>query len=72
MDRAFVARMAGAAGCSRRTLALIRNINMARQLLTDIPAEDFRRLGDVISRRCLQTARRIYRGDLEFILLTNL
>ena len=72
MDRAFVAQLAGEAGCSGQTLALIRNINMARQLLTDIPAEDFRRLGDVISSRCLQTARRIYRGDLEFILLTNL
>ena len=72
MDRDFVTRLAKETGCSRQTIALIQNINMARQLLTDIPAEDFQRLKDIISRLCFQTARRIYRGDLEFILLTNL
>ncbi len=72
MDRQFVTRLAEETGCSKQTIDLIQNINMARQLLTDIPSDDFQRLSDIISRLCLQTARRIYKGNLEFILLTNL
>lgn len=72
MDRRFVVRLAEESGCSSRTIGLIQHLNMARQLLTDIPAEDSRRLGDIISRLCLRTVRRIYKGELEFILLTDL
>ncbi|MBQ7180195.1 MAG: cobalamin biosynthesis protein CbiD [Bacteroidaceae bacterium] len=72
MDRQFVTSLAHQAGCSNRTIGLIGGINMARQLITDLPVQDFERLGEVISRLCRETAGRIYSGELEFILLTNL
>ena len=72
MDRQFVSRLAQEAECSAQSIGLIANINMARQLITDLPPSDLERLSALISRRCHATASRIYGGELEFILLTNL
>jgi len=72
MDRDFVSRLARKSGCSQESIRLIQDINMARQLLTDLPPDDFKRLSTLISSLCLQTAKRLYHGSLEFILLTNL
>ena len=72
MDRQFVTRLAKEAGCSDSTIALIQSINMARQLLTDIPHKEFQRLAAIISHYCKRTAQKIYHGNFEFILLTNL
>lgn len=72
MDRDFVSSLARQVGCSPETLTLIRNMNMARQLLTDLPPGQMELLRPIIERKCMQTASAIYQGDLEFILLMNL
>lgn len=72
MDRDFVSAMAKAAGCSYRTIEIIENINLARQLLTDLPREEFLLFRPMIIEKCLETCKRVYSGDLEFILLDSL
>lgn len=72
MDREFVTELALEVGCSQGTINLIQDINMARQLLTDIPQEDYQKLKPIIVTKCIETCKRIYSGDLEFILLDSL
>jgi len=72
MDREFVTELALEVGCSQQTLTLIQDINMARQLLTDIPTTDYQLLKPIIEKKCIETAQKIYSGDLEFILLDSL
>jgi len=72
MDRDFVTEMARQAGCSQPALGIIQEINMARQLITDLPCADYALLKPIIIDKCLQTCKRIYTGELEFILLDSL
>jgi hypothetical protein len=72
MDRDFVAELARQVGCSQQTLDIIQEINMARQLITDLPRVDYELLKPMIVDKCLQTCKRIYTGRLEFILLDSL
>lgn len=72
MDREFVTSLAVEVGCSAQTLAQIQHINMARQLLTDLPPGEFLKLKPLIIKKCIETCRKIYFGDLEFILLDSL
>lgn len=72
MDREFVTLLAQEVGCSAHTIHLIQGINMARQLLTDLPRSEYELLKPLIIRKCIETCRRIYSGDLEFILLDSL
>ena len=72
MDRDFVTALARQVGCSHQTLDIIQEINMARQLITDLPRADYELLKPIITEKCLETCRRIYTGSLEFILLDSL
>jgi len=72
MDRDFVAELARQVGCSQQTLCIIQEINMARQLITDLPRADYELLKPIITEKCLETCKRIYTGSLEFILLDSL
>ena len=72
MDREFVTGLALEVGCSAETLRLIQDINMARQLLTDLPSEQYRLLKPLIIKKCIQTCTPIYTGELEFLLLDSI
>lgn len=72
MDRDFVTDLARQVGCSQQALSIIQEINMARQLITDLPRADYELLKPIIVDKCLQTCKRIYSGRLEFILLDSL
>ncbi len=72
MDREFVTELATEVGCTQATIDLIQDINMARQLLTDIPEDEYNKLKPIIVNKCIETCKRIYSGDLEFILLDSL
>jgi len=72
MDRDFVTGLALQAGCSAHSIAFIQEINMARQLLTDLPRADYELLKPIIIEKCIETCKRIYTGELEFILLDSL
>ena len=72
MDRDFVTDLARQVGCSQQALSIIQEINMARQLITDLPCADYELLKPIIVDKCLQTCKRIYSGRLEFILLDSL
>lgn len=72
MDRDFVTRLAREVDCSAETLRLIQDINMARQLITDLPRDEYQKLRKIIIRKCIEVCKTVYSGDLEFILLDSL
>ena len=72
MDRDFVTRLAREVDCSAQTIALIQDINMARQLITDLPRDEYQKLRIIIIKKCIEVCKTVYSGDLEFILLDSL
>lgn len=72
MDRDFVTALATHVGCSSQTLSLIQNINMARQLITDLPKDEYKKLRPIIIDKCTEVCKTVYTGDLEFFLLDSL
>lgn len=72
MDREFVADLASEVGCSGQTKGIIQNINMARQLITDLPKDEYNKLRTIIISKCIEVCKTVYSGDLEFFLLDSL
>lgn len=72
MDRDFVTTLARQVNCSDETISLIQYINMARQLITDLPQDEYSKLRTIIIKRCIEVCKTVYSGDLEFILLDSL
>lgn len=72
MDREFVTALAREVGCQEETLQLIQHINMARQLITDLPATEYQKLRNTIIEKCIKVCKTVYSRDLEFILLDSL
>ncbi len=71
LNKDFLCKIAMENGCSLKSISLIANLNIARELWKGLSEDDSERFFPAILRLCFEQCRVIFHGDLEAVLIDD-
>ncbi len=71
LNRNFLCQVASHNDCSKKTMAIIEGINMARELWKALSDEDAEKFFPVLLRLCQEHCSKIYTGSIELVLIDD-